>query len=455
MDFRTFVGMLDSEDELLWIKTEVDPQFELGSLVQQAEARGKAIWFERVKGSAFPAVGGVMSNQERHALSIGRSPEQMSEPGAWAVTIAEARSNPLPSVVHDSGPAAHKVLVGDNIDVGLLPVPRFFSGDTHKFITAGLGVVMDPTSGLQNVGYYRAPVIDAQHISISAGISSRLNQIYADASQTSATLPIAYVVGAPPALLLTAACRIGRDESDMDIAGALQGKPIELMRCQTNDLLVPAQAEFIIEAEVDLANIVDNTMGEFPDNYGLTRSPIARVTAITHRNDAVFHTILGGMNREHNSLGAYIFAGMREFLLEQLATQFPSVRDLHVDLTPRRMGGRCQINVAIDKQADSEPLAVTSAIYALKFDTFPLSLVVQRIVIVDMDVNIRSSSDIEWAISMRVNCDDKLQVIEAPSRTGGTTARLAVDATLALDARAAGERPTIPEADQYSLSKYL
>lgn len=455
MDFRTFVDLLDSEDELLWIRSEVDPVYELGALLKQAEARNKAICFERVKGSQFAAIGGLMSSPERHALAIARSPLRLSQPGAWSALLKDARRNPMAAVTVDSGPAADVVMQGSAVDITTLPVPRFFSGDTHKFITAGLGIVKDPVSGIQNVGFYRAPIVDQQHISISAGPSSQLNQIYTDARKNKAKLAISYVIGAPPSLLLTAGCRIGRAESDMDIAGALQGAPLDLMPAQTSDLLVPAQAEFVIEAEVDFAQQIDHTMGEFPDNYGTTSSPAARITAITHRADALFHTILGGMNREHNALGSYIFCGLRELLLEQLQPQFPCLRDIHVDLTPRRMGGRCQINVAIAKQADNEPQALMAAIYSRSFDTFPLNMIAQRIVVVDEDVNIRNDADIEWAIAMRVNTKKRISIYEATARRGSSTTRLAIDATLDPNNKSAGERPQILNAEKYPLDKYL
>jgi len=455
MDFRTFVNLLDSENEVLWVKSEVDPTYELGALLRQAENRRKAIWFEKVKGSRFPAVGGVMSSPERHAMSLGMSPRQLKGKDGWASLIASARANPLPSREVVSGPAADWVIDERQVNLAQLPIPRFFADDSHNFITAGLGIVSDPETGNPNVGFYRAPVIDGQHLSISAGQSSRLHQIYGEAEQAGESLKIAYVIGAPPALLITAGCRINRDESDFDIAGALQGKPLELMRCRTSDLLVPASAEFVIEAEVDFSRKIDHMMGEFPDNYGITRSPLARITTITHRKNAVFHTILGGMNREHNALGIYIFCGLREQLLNNLQSRFPGLRDIHVDLTPRRMGARCQINVALEKSSANEPHELIEAIYADHYDTFPLAFVVQRVVVVDEDVNLQNPSDVEWAIAMRMNAASKLKVIEVPAKGGGTTARLAIDATLDADKREAGKRPVIPGADEFPLDRYL
>jgi 2,5-furandicarboxylate decarboxylase 1 len=452
VDFRTFVDLLDSDDEVLWVNTEVDSEYELGALLQQAEARGKAIWFERVKGSPFPVVGGVMSSSARHALSIGKSPAQMAGLDSWPAEIAAARANPLAPLVVDSAPVIEVVLTGADIDMRRLPIPRFFAGDTHRFITAGVGIVLDPETGLQNVGFYRAPLIDATHISVSAGGSSQLNKIYKQAEQQGQSLPVAYAIGVPPALLITAGCRIDRDESDMDIAGALQGQPLELIKCQTNDLLVPARAEVVIEAIVDFQAYVDHTMGEFPDQYGSTRSPVARVTAITHRKNAVFHTIMAGMNPEHNALGIYIYSALRAALAQHLAAQFTCIQDINVDLTPRRSGNRAQVAIAINKEQPDEPAKLIEAAFAFTYDCFPMEQSLQRVVIVDTDIDIRNPDDIEWAIAMRMNTQDKTKVYSAPARGGGSTARLGIDATLASGTN--GERPVIPGVEKYRLDKY-
>ena len=457
MDFRTFIDLLDSEDEVLWVNTPVDPEYELGALLQQAEARHKAIWFKHVTGSDFPVVGGVMSTPERHALSIGKSPAQMDRENGqgWASTIAAARANPLAAHIVDSGPAADVVLTGKDIDMTRLPVPRFFARDTHKFITAGIGIALDPQTGIQNAGFYRAPLIDATHISVSAGATSQLNKIYQYTEQSGQSLAIAYAIGVPPALLITAGCRIGRDESDMDIAGALQGTPIELMKCQTNDLLVPARAEIIVEAIVDFQSHVEHTMGEFPDQYGSTRSPVARVTAITHRKNAVFHTIMAGMNPEHNALGIYIYNQLRTELLQHLSGQFTCIQDINVDITPPRTGNRAQATIAINREHPCNPAELIDAVFAFTYDCFPMGKSLQRVVVVNTDIDIRNPDDIEWAISMRADAKEKIKVFSTLNRSGGSTARMGIDATLASETADTGERPTIPGAEKFKLSKYL
>jgi 2,5-furandicarboxylate decarboxylase 1 len=455
MDFRNFVDQLDSDDELLWIRKPVDPEYELGTLLRQAEQRGKAIWFEKVSGSYFPAVGGVMSDPDRHALSIGRSPTQLAQPGAWGDLVRAARDNPLPAVVRASGPAAAVIRKGADIDINRLPVPLFFSGDTHRFITAGIGIVMDPETGVQNAGFYRAPVLDGQRIAVNGGMSSQLNKIYVETAKQGRRLQVAYVIGAPPALLITAGCRIGRAEADLDIAGALQGSPLELMRCQTSDLLVPAGAEFIIEAEVDFKDYVEHTMGEFPDQYGTSRAPVAHITAITHRDDAVMHTIMAGMNREHNSLGVYMFIELRAALLTHLRERFSCLRDIHVDFTPPRTGNRSQVTVSIDRNTGQQPADIIAAVFEFAYEGFPMERILQRVVIVDNDIDIRNHSDVEWAIAMRANSKARMGLCEIPGRNGGTTVRFGIDATVDKGDLQAKRRPEIPGADRYPLERYL
>ncbi len=455
MDFRTFVDLLDSEDELLWIRRPVDPEYELGALLRQAEQRGKAIWFEKVSGADFPAVGGVMSDPDRHALSISRSPTQMAQPGAWGDLIRAARDKPLPAVVRATGPAADVIRKGAEIDINRLPVPRFFSGDTHRFITAGIGIVMDPETGVQNAGFYRAPVLDGQRIAVNGGMSSQLNQIYVETAKQGRKLQVAYVIGAPPALLITAGCRIGRAEADLDIAGAMQGNPLELLRCQTSDLLVPAGAEFIIEVEVDFKDYVEHTMGEFPDQFGTSRSPVARVTAITHRHDAVMHTIMAGMNREHNSLGVYMFSELRAALLVHLRARFTCLRDIEIDFTPPRTGNRSQVTIAIEPDTEQQPANIIAAVFAFAYEGFPMERILQRVVIVDSDIDIRKHSDVEWAIAMRANSKARMVITEAAGRKGDATVRFGIDATLGAERRKSGRRPAIPDEDKYPLERYL
>jgi UbiD family decarboxylase len=219
--------------------------------------------------------------------------------------------------------------------------------------------------------------------------------------------------------------------------------------------MVPADAELVIEVTVDLDTWVDNTMGEFGDLYGKTSSPVATIDSITHRRDAQFHVIMAGMNREHNQLGRMLGYDLRHKILGALRDGFASVRDLRVDLTPRRTGMRAQVFVSVDKASDDEPRAMIDAIFAMQIGRFPMSLLLQRVVVVDTDVDILDHQDVDWAIASRMNRADQFQVFEDQTGRGAAVTRLGLDATAPLEIRSALRRPDIPDAAKFDLDTYL
>jgi UbiD family decarboxylase len=196
-------------------------------------------------------------------------------------------------------------------------------------------------------------------------------------------------------------------------------------------------------------------MGEFPDQYGTSRAPVARITAITHRHDAMMHTIMAGMNREHNALGGYIFVELRAALLAHLRERFTCLRDLHIDFTPPRTGNRSQVTIAIEPDTGQEPAGIIAAAFNFAYEGFPMERILQRVVIVDSDIDIRNHSDVEWAIAMRANSKTRMGLTEMPGRNGSSTVRFGIDATLGTERRGSGRRPVIPDEDQYPLENYL
>lgn len=455
MEFRELIESLDESGDLLRIQPEVDPEYEMGAVLEQAEQRGKACWFERVKGATFPAVGGLMTTPDRHALSIGRASGELSPVHKYGELLKSSRQSPIAPRTVDSGPVSEVVLTGDQIDLTKLPVPRFFAGDSHRFITAGLGLAMDPDSGIQNVGFYRQPIIARDRFSVGAGNRSNLMRIYKEAQSRKAKLPVAVVIGGPPALLITAGSRMPPESSDIGVAGALRGHPISLVKCQTSDLLVPAEAEFIIEAVVDFGEEVTHRLGEFGDQYGTRTSPVATVAAITHRRSPVLHVIMGGMNREHNALGVVIFSELRDELLGHLRNKLSFVTDLNIDFVPRRGGYRAQLAVAIDKQGEDQPRIVIDEIFGFFSGPFPMRAILQRVVVVDRDVDIWNADDIEWAISSRMDRSGKMTVYDDRAPDGCAVGRLGIDATVTAEFKTAHERPVIPARDKFLLDKYL
>ncbi len=455
MNFRELVAELESRGDLLRIRKEVNPEYELPALLAQAELRDKACWFERVAGSTFPVVGGVLTSVRRWVLGLDLPQDRFDEPNSLEQYVADAVADPIEATVSTTGPICEVIIKGDDVDTASLPVPLFFSGDSHRFISAGVGFALDPETGMQNVGFYRMPIIDRRQVSVSTGPTSDLHRIYNLHRERGTMMQIAVVVGVAPSLQIAAASDIPAGTSDVDVAGALQRAPVELVKCQTSDILVPADAELVIEVTVDLESWVDNTMGEYGDQYGKTSSPVATIDAITHRRDAMFHVIMAGMGREHNQLGRMMGYRLRATILEQLRGRHPNVLDVCADMTPRRMGMRGQIAVSVDKTSDDQPGRIIEDIYAMRIGRFPMSMLMQRIVVVDTDVDILDHQDVEWAIASRTIHASQFSVNEDQTGRGATVTRLGFDATAPLAHRSALKRPDIPSAEQYDIDRYL
>ncbi|MGI9344377.1 MAG: UbiD family decarboxylase domain-containing protein [Gammaproteobacteria bacterium] len=455
MIFRDLIAKLDDRGELLRVSKPVDLRFELPALLAQAEARGKAVRFDNVAGADFPAVGAALTSARRWALGIGVPIDSFDAPNSLEQFMADAVAGPVPARAVQDGPVAARVIDGDAIDVGRLPAPLFFSGDSHRFISAGLGFTIDPDSGTQNVGFYRIAIVDERTVSVSAGPTSDLRRIYNLHRERGSKLQLAVAVGMPPALQIAAAADLPAGVPDVDVAGALQRSPIDLVRCRTSDVLVPAEAEFVIELTVDLDTWIENTMGEFGDLYGTTSSPVASIDAITHRSDAQFHVIMAGMHREHNELGRMLGYSFRTEILKRLRGDFPGVRDVCVDMTPQQTSMRAQVAVSVDKAADDEPGKIIESIFAMQIGRFPMGMLLQRVVVVDVDVDIRNQQDVDWAIASRMNSADQLSVAESKTGRGATMTRLGFDATAPLAQREVLRRPDIPGAEKYALDDYI
>ena len=170
-------------------------------------------------------------------------------------------------------------------------------------------------------------------------------------------MPIALALGVPPALLIAGACELARNVCEYGIAEGLAGQPLDLVRCQDSDLLVPASAEIVIEGTVELSERVNNTLGEFADQYGPETAPMTRVGTITHRNDAMFYSIVAGRNPEHNTLGHVAVFGIQRSIAAGLRAVIPEAIDIDVLFQPI-MGTLAHVTIAIDKQSDAQPLSL-------------------------------------------------------------------------------------------------
>jgi len=461
-DFRSFIKLLEDNGEIDHISREVEPGHELAGVMAKIEDRRRAYYFEHVKGARFPAVGGLYNKLERFGMALGHDATTPFTDDDFDALLERAKAAPIGPNTVTSSPVKDTIIRADEVDLAHLPVPTFFELDSGPFITGAVGIARDPETGVQNIGVYRTLILDRNRFVINASSLSDLRRIYANWEASGEPMPIALAIGVPPAMLVSAACKLAPNQCEFEIAGGLMGAPLDVVRCENSDLLVPANAEIIIEGTVDFTNRVPNLLGEFAGQYGPEIAPVTTVNAITHRKDAIFYSILAGRNPEHNTLGTVAVYGIRRSIIAALRAAIPAIKNIYVHSNPG-MGTLAHVIISIDKQTDAQPRQIIEKAFAAGGAIFPVSKITKRVVVVDEDVDVRNLADVEWAIWGRTADASKFIVIpdveswelERAAKDGMKSLRIGIDATMDLEDVDKLIRPIIPGADDIHLEDYL
>ncbi|MGI9309085.1 MAG: UbiD family decarboxylase [Gammaproteobacteria bacterium] len=462
-EFRKLVVRLEESGELVRIAREVDRKYELGAVQSKLERSGKAVIFDKVKGSGMPVIGGLMTDIRRIGMALGRADPDHFDNFQHAAEFGQANAAPVKPETVDTGPAKEVIQTGDDVDLTALPVPTYFEFDSGPFITSAVGISLDQDSGEYNVGVYRTLILGRRRMVVNASSMSDLRRIYNNAESTGGSMPIVLAIGADPALLMAAVSKAMPGVSEIDIAGALQGQPVRLAKAETSDLPVPVDAEIVIEGTIDFSEKVENTLGEYAGQYGPETAPVAIATAITHRKDALFHAITAGANPEHNTLGTISIYSMRAMLTNALRERFPNIKQLDLVVKPRLTGTMMQIFISIAKKNDEEPKQLIREAFDFDGGFLPLSRIVKRIVVVDEDVDIFDYGDVEWAIWSRVADPDKIIILDhytsweldRSAKEGGKSVRVGIDATMDLEDVDELIRPRAPGFENIDLNEYI
>jgi len=457
-NFRSFITLLEQRNELVRIKNEVDPKFELAGILCRFQEEKKAVLFEKVKGSSMPVIGGLLNGMERVGLALGIEPTKKFVRYEDTGYHNRAVAQPVHYEQVDAGPVKEVIMKGEQIDVTKLPVPTFFEDDSGPFITAGIGVARNPETGVLNVGIYRALVLDRSRITINASPMNDLAKIFRDAEKKNEKMPIAMAIGVDPAIMVAAVAKSPPDISEIDVAGALMGTPVRMVKCETSDLLVPAHAEIIIEGEADFSKKISNQLGEFAGYYGKAVNPVITVTAVTYRRDALFNTILAGPSMEHRTLGNYALVNVYRAIVKLIKQKYHFVTDITLPL----FGSMPNIFIAIEKKDNETPRSMIKEIFNLPIGPMPLSRIVKRIVIVDNDVDVYSRRDVEWAIWSRVATEDRIITIPDVesweldySAKDGKSVRVGIDATKDLADTEKLKKAVIPGFEDINMLDYM
>jgi UbiD family decarboxylase len=419
-DLRSYLDLLKRRrpDELVIVSKPIDPVHEITAFVVKLEREARrrpVLVFENVRGTRFPVLTNLHASRARLALAINAAPD------ATLPTYLRAMERPIAPRVVASGPVKEVVLQGDTVDLGALPQIVHHEGDGGVFLTAAISFAKDPTADTWNCAYNRLMLKGRDTTSIHLTLGKHLWEFQRLAEARGEPLAVAFAIGVHPAIALGALAIGSVDEDERGIMGGLLGEPLELVKCETSAVLVPAHAEMVIEAEIlPHERTPEGPFGEFTGySLGQRQREVVKVRAITHRRDAYFQDIsvahLDHMLLSTIPIEANLYRAVRAMVPSVKAVRVPAPFTCYVSIE-QRIGG----------QAKNAILAVLGS-----------DLYMKRVVVVDHDVDVFDDRQVNWAIATRSQPDRDLVVVthargsdlDPSAREDGSSGKWGVDAT--------------------------
>lgn len=309
-DIRQFIEALDKTGDVVRVKDEVDWELEAAAISRRAyEMRGPATLFEKIKDypAGYRILGGSLGTYRRVAIALGLAPD--TSLSAIHDEYARRQKQPIKPVVVSSGPCKENIMRGDDVDVHRFPAPLVHDGDGGRYLcTWDVVVAKDPDSDWTNWGMYRFMIHNKRSLVGNPDPRSHFGVIFfGKYVPHNHRMPMAIVIGADPLchMVATAGFRIG--ESEVDFAGALRQAPVKLVKCETSDLLVPANAEIVIEGDaLPDVTALEAPFGEYPGyrTQGAKSGIVCQVKAITYRTSPIISMISLGMPVDDSAVAA-------------------------------------------------------------------------------------------------------------------------------------------------------
>ena len=418
---RGWLDRLAATGRLAVTRPGLKLKHELAAVANRLDGTSATL-FPHPDGHPGTVVSGLVSSRAWMAEALGVPQDTL------IAHVQTATANPLPTREVQSAPA-QAVVHRESIDLNtLLPIPTLNEFDSGPYISAGLTIARDPDTGGQNVAILRCQISGPDRIGVLL-LPRHTDHLFRRAEARGHALDVALVVGVDPACLLASQAIVPLGHDELEIAGALAGRPVEVVRCLTNEVRVPAEAEIVIEGRI-LPEVreAEGPFGEFPQYYGeRAKRHVMQVDAVTHRETPLFHMIVGGA-LEHLLLGAI---PREATILASLQRNFPGVLDVHLGLGGI---GRYHLAIKLKKSQDGEGKNVLLGAFAAHYD-------IKQAIVVDTDVDIHDAREVEWAVATRFQADRDLVLVSGsqgskldPSSDHGVGTKMGLDATIPIGA---------------------
>jgi UbiD family decarboxylase len=427
IDLRQFLAVLEEHGELKKIAAEVNAKHELGAIckILNERANSPAVLFENIKGSTIPVVGQLLASDRRVALALGLSPEDVFE------ETVRRGTNPIPTRLVSDGPCQEIVSIGRDVDLTELPVCTNNPRDGGPYITAGHVIIKDPDYG-KNLSIYRMMLVSKNEVTIRFTPGHDGHDFFKNAEKRGQRkFEVAVCIGVPPAVYVASQFEPRIGVYELEIAGSLAGEPVDVVKCRTVDLEVPALAEIVLEGELTVPAKTGNE-GPFGEFCGYTTQQVPgermmTIKALTRRKNPVYHNIwLGKPPHEHLYVDALTYA-VAAYL--ELKPAYPALKKAYAP--------PWGVSIVLILQLEKRLMRPGIVDNILAASLYTRSGKWKHVIVVDEDIRIEDPNEVLWALTTRFQPATDMFVIPRgitstlePSATAeGVTSKLMLDLT--------------------------
>ncbi len=420
-DLGAFLADLDARGRLARITEEVSPDLEIAAVTDRAcksPQGGPALLFERPTGYSIPVATNVFGSLERMCLALGvasldelaREIDEFMTPRLPAGLLDAVRMLPVVSRVRDLLPRTVKdapcqEVVRRDGSLDDLPILKCWPEDGGRYITFPLVVTKDPETGVRNIGTYRMQVYDGRSTGMHWQRHKGGAQHYRTAERLGRRLPVAVALGPDPVLAYAATAPMPEGLDELLLAGFLSRRRVDLVKCVSVDLEVPANAHIILEGYVDPGERrLEGPFGDHTGFYSLAdRFPVFHLTCITHRKRPLYLTTIVGIPPMEDY---YLGKASERIFLPVIRKTLPEIVDMHF---PAEGIFHNLVIVSIDKRYPGHARKVMSAFWGLGQLMFS-----KTIIVVDRDVNVQDEREVAWIVGTHIDPERDIQFTRGP-----------------------------------------
>ncbi|MBW2182573.1 MAG: menaquinone biosynthesis decarboxylase [Deltaproteobacteria bacterium] len=417
-NFQEFIHYLEKNGELVKIKTEVSPDLEITEITNRVTKKyGKALFFENVKGSHFPVVTNTFGTFKRIEMAFGRSADEIAKKieKLTNTQVPEGIANKIklipklielaktpPKLVTN---APCQEVVHTDPDLSIIPVLKCWPEDGGKFITLPLVITKSLEDSKRNMGMYRIQIYDKNTTGMHWHIHKDGANHFSQYLQANKRMEAAIAIGSDPATIYSSTAPLPPGIDEFLLAGFLREKAIEIVRCKTVDIEVPAEAEFIIEGYLDPQE--RKPEGPFGDHTGfyspVDEYPVFHVTCITHRKNAVYPTTVVGPPPMED---CYLAKATERIFLPLIKMIVPEIVDMNLPI--EGVFHNCAI-VSIKKSYPMHAQKVMHALWGIG-----QMMNTKIIIVMDSDVDVQDLRSVAWKAFNNVDPKRDLTITSGP-----------------------------------------